>query len=307
MSLIILKEQFLNHMRRVNYSERTIRDYGFSLTYFLDWIKEKDIEQLKEIDKQIAGQYQTYLHTGRKTPKGKPLAVGVQYKELSGVKSFFAYLVSIDKMEVNPFDYITFPKLPKRLPRNIPSPIRMKRLLEKVDTSNAVGIRNKAIMEFFYATGVRKSELLRLTIYDIDLDNREAFIVSAKRERERIVPLTKTVCLWLDKYLNESRPMMPKAHETTSLFLSSKGGPLKESSISYAMRGLKKHGISCHTIRHTTATHLLKNGADIRHIQALLGHASLNSTQIYTHLDTKDLRKMVNKAHPRERMADHDR
>jgi site-specific recombinase XerD len=193
----------------------------------------------------------------------------------------------------------------KRLPRTILTPREVLRILDAVDTRSPQGLRDRAILETFYATGIRASELTGLTPYDVDTEERVLRVVLGKGGKDRNVPLTRAACRAIERYLEKGRPRLVRAR-CRYLFLGSWGGKLNRGMLSLIVRhwtqaaGVKKP-VTCHVFRHSVATHLLKGRADIRHIQVLLGHASLGTTERYTRVELQDLKQVIRRAHPRGR------
>ena len=169
-----------------------------------------------------------------------------------------------------------------------------------------LGLRDRATLETFYATGIRVSELAKLTPYDVDTQERTLRVLLGKGRKDRHVPLTRAAAAAIESYLAKGRPAIRGSSKSPYLFVASRGGYFHRALVSqlvrdYAKRaGIKKH-VTCHTLRHSVATHLLKGGADIRHIQVLLGHRSLRSTERYTRVELSDLRDVIRRAHPRGR------
>lgn len=181
-----------------------------------------------------------------------------------------------------------------------------KRVIEAPDTRTPEGLRDRAILETLYATGIRVSELGNLTPYDVDTEERVLKVVLGKGRKDRNVPLTRAAAEAIEAYLLKARPQLQGPRKVRFLFLQARGGKLDRATTARIVAcrtsdaGVKKH-VTPHTFRHTVATHLLKGRADIRHIQALLGHASLATTQRYTRVEVSDLRRVVERAHPRGR------
>jgi site-specific recombinase XerD len=181
-----------------------------------------------------------------------------------------------------------------------------RQLVEAPDTSTPLGLRDRAILETFYGTGIRAGELARLKCTDVDTEDRVLRVVLGKGAKDRNVPLTRAAAEAIEAWLAEGRPRTPGATRSAWLFLACRGGRLYASLLNDVVQeqakraGIERH-VTCHSLRHSVATHLLKGGADIRHIQALLGHASLQSTERYTHVEISDLSKVLKRAHPRGR------
>ncbi len=227
-----------------------------------------------------------------------------QARILSGLRSFFDYLVFEEYRETNPTDLIETPKIGRKLPESL-SEEEINQLLLNIDLSHPQGVRNKAILETLYSCGLRVSELVSLRISDLFFE--EGFIkVLGKGNKERFVPIHNFAMQQINNYISEIRVhIKPKKGFEDTLFLNRRGNGLSRQMIFTILKnlankiGLKKK-ISPHTLRHSFATHLLKNGADLRAIQQLLGHESITTTEIYVHLDRSYLKEVLDTYHPRK-------
>jgi len=302
---------FKEYLASNNFSERTVESYTLYIKQFLLFIEKyyQRIDSLEKITKETVLDYQNYL-ANYKTAKGKPLANITQRLKLQALKKFFLYLTKRDIILRDPTVIITFPKEEQRLPRNILTEKEVFKLLENTELRNPVSIRNRAIIETFYTTGIRTSELCNLKVSDIDLKGQTLTIVKGKGNKTRVVPLGQYGAYYLGLYLEKARKYMLRGerHDPGYLFLSLRGNPFNKSTINKSVIksilkniNLKNKSISCYTFRHSIATHLLKNKVDIMYIAALLGHASLRTTQRYLHVDISDLKRMHSLYHPREK------
>ena len=294
--------KYLEWMVVTNHSSTTIEVRTKYMKYFCEWCAERSIEKLAEINRDLIERFQRTLYTYKKK-NGKPLAAGSQYARLSALKMFFKYLVRQKVIEFSPASELQLPKLGKPLPKNIMSHEEVQSVMIQCDITNARGLRDRAIMELFYSNGIRRFELAALTMYDIDFDKGNLMIQKGKGNKGRVVPIGETSLKWLDKYLNESRPKLHHKVDEITLFLSHKGEPLTEAYLSKHIgkyireAGINKSG-ACHLFRHSIATLMLDNGADIRYIQEMLGHESIRSTQVYTRVSIKSLKNVHEKTHP---------
>ena len=204
----------------------------------------------------------------------------------------------------DPAAAVEYPRAELRLPRSILTRQEARKLVEAPDTRSPAGLRDRAVLETLYATGIRVSELKKLTLQDIDTEERVLRVVMGKGGKDRNVPLTRAAATALEAYLLNGRPKMRGARGSVLLFLAPRGGLLHASTANdivhtWAKKAGIKRTVTCHTFRHSVATHFLKGGADIRHIQALLGHASLATTERYTRVEVSDLMEVIRRAHPR--------
>ena len=256
------------------------------------------------MDRGVIAGFQASLATSH-SQRRRPYAVCSRGMMLSWVRKFFAYLVQSERLLMDPTVALRLPRMGRRLPRSTLTPKEMARLLGAPDTSTVLGLRDRALLEVLYGTGLRFSEVADLRLGDLELVERLLWVRKGKGDRDRVVPLGRWAVHWLRRYLkaNEDRR---RRLGTDRVFLTKKGNRLDNASLNrqlraYARRAHIAKSLTVHALRHTFATVLIKAGADVRHIQLLLGHAVLTSTQLYTHLNVADLRKAQQRYHPRER------
>lgn len=311
--LELMRGRFIEYLTALNYARWTVLNYGRDVRVFFDWLTENtSSNSIADVTAAQLSQYQIALYRleteDEKTGKKKQrLSTGAQANKLAAMKRFFLWLWQEGLIVHNPSAGVQMPKQPKTLPRNILTPAEAKRLIESVPTKKPRDIRDRAILEVMYATGIRLSELLDLTIYDVEMQTGTLRIEHGKGDETRLVPLTETAKTAIKLYLAEARSVFATEIGQIRLFVSSRsGGQLFADDIrriikkAYKAANIKKH-ISPHTLRHTCATHLLKGKADIRQIQKLLGHRRLSSTEIYTHVELGDLAEVIARCHPREK------
>ncbi len=274
-------KRFLSYLFQENYSKHTIRNYKVDLEDWFSYLKER------EPDYHIAREYLGTLLN--KKVSRKTIA-----RRLSSLRNFYSFLCLYEGLEDNPISGIITPKIPKKLPNFL----SISEVIRLIDTSfsGRFGIRNRAIIELFYSTGIRVSELSSLNIKDLDLSD-ETIRIMSKGKKERFVPFGSYAKEALIFYLKE------RVGEVEALFLNRFGHRLSERGMWMLLDRIRKHAgmarISPHTLRHSCATHLLEKGADIRSVQEFLGHKSISTTQIYTHLTWGHLKEVYDKAHPR--------
>lgn len=310
--LELLRNRFLEYLAALNYSAATLVNYGHDVRVFLDWLtKNTAVNSISDVTAAHLSKYQIALYQieieDEKTGEKKRLTPGTQSNKLAAMKRFFLWLWQEGLIVHNPSSSIQMPKQPKLLPKNILTSAEAKRLIESVPTRKPRDIRDRAILEVMYATGIRRAELIDLSIHDVDLSAGTLRIEHGKGDETRIVPIMATARTALKLYMEEARRCFATKPGQISLFVSSRsGGKLDPDDIVRIVRkacknaGIKKH-ITPHTLRHTCATHLLKGKADIRQIQKLLGHRRLSSTEIYTHVELGDLAEVISRCHPREK------
>jgi integrase/recombinase XerD len=219
------------------------------------------------------------------------------------VRAWFRWLVRNNHVLHNPASDLDMPKLEKRLPRAVLNEEETERVMMQPDLRDPLGVRDRAILETFYSTGIRRMELVNLKLYNLDRLRGTLSIWLGKGKKDRVVPIGERAVAWVDKYLREVRPQLVLEPDDGTLFLSIEGGPFHLDRMSMLVRGyveqanLGKCG-ACHMFRHTMATLMLENGADVRYIQEMLGHADLQSTQIYTQVSIGRLKRIHEATHP---------
>ena len=287
-------DKFIDYLQAErNASRYTVRNYEADLLGFFSFLREENIESLEEVDKNTLRDY-----LGQLMERG--FARTSISRKLSAVRSFYRYLQREELVSVSPAATISSPKLDRKLPEFL-SPEESTRLVEAPDLSTPAGLRDRAFLELLYAAGLRVSELVSLNTTQINLETRE-IRVWGKGAKERIVLMGDPAARALAVYLADGRPRLTGVF-TEALFLNQDGGRLTVRSVqsfvkAYAkLAGIEKD-VHPHMVRHTFATHLLNGGADLRVVQELLGHASLSSTQIYTHVSKSQARKVYLSAHP---------
>jgi integrase/recombinase XerC len=302
--------KYLNYLRVVrNASEHTLRNYALDLEAFKTFFEQeilrlpKEKEQapflIQDVDKRAIRSYLAALAAKKATKK-------TVLRRLSSLRSFYKFLVKERLIEHSPLEEIESPKLDKRIPVSLTYD-QVERLFEQPDISNYLGFRDRCIMELFYSSGLRISELVGLNRRDFDANNC-CLRVLGKGKKERVVPITHTAAKWLNDYLNHPERHLDiddhhKQVDEQAIFLNKWGKRLTARSVDRNFEAyLKASGlvgkITPHTIRHTIATHWLEKGMDLKTIQVLLGHRSLATTTIYTHVSSRLKKEVYDKAHP---------
>ena len=281
-----------------NASLYTIKNYRHEIRQFLDFLKEQGIDSWDSVDRYVLRRYLAWL-------QAEGYVKASIARRISELRSFCRYLVREDILDTNPIRVISSPKIPKRLP-NYLAPHEVEALLAAPDATVPQGQRDQAILEVLYASGLRVSELVSLNLSNLDLRHGE-LRVWGKGGKERLALLGQPACKALTRYIQDGRSKLIKENRATNaLFLNRLGSRLSTRSVSnvldkYAnLAGLERR-VTPHVMRHTFATHLLDGGADLRAVQELLGHASLSTTQIYTHVSQARAKEVYRKAHPRVR------
>lgn len=307
----LLSRYFLS-LQIANWSPRTIERRRYSLGRFVDWATERGAESHGEFTTEILEAYRRSLFHHRSARTNKPLKFATQASYLIAVKHWLGWLVEEGWLEINPAEKLQLPKVEHRLPSSYLTLDEVETLLGVVDLTTPSGLRDRAILETLYSTGMRRSELIALNLDDIDFDRGLVVIRQGKGRKDRVVPIGRRALQWLDKYLTDGRPALA-GEATDAIFPTTRGNRFHPVTLSSRVRsyldaaGIRRPG-SCHMLRHTAATLMLEGGADLRSIQTLLGHESLNTTQIYTHITIQRLREVHERTHPgsKDRPADDD-
>lgn len=279
-----------------NYSPHTVKAYLCDLHEFWQYLSTADHDKdfLSPQNWQIRG-YLGSLHL-------KGLSRTTVARKLASLRNFYNFLVRQKAIQENPLQLVVTPKIPKQLPRFIQYN-DLENLFDAIPTDTDLGLRNRAIWETLYASGLRVSELVGLDLDDVNF-GVGSIKVKGKGQKERLAPLGQHSIYWLQRYIDISRPKLKGHRDTEALFLNKNGRRLTDRGVRYIIDDCVKKGasalkVSPHWLRHSFATHMLERGADLRAVQELLGHMHLSTTQIYTHVTSARLREVYQKAHPR--------
>ena len=276
-------------------SENTINSYGIDLKLFLEYLRENEIPSFKQVNKDVIVNYM-------QSEKNNNKANSSILRSVSSLRKFFQYLAQEKIIEKDPMLLIDTPKKKQHLPQVLTKE-EVEKLLHSPNTGQVLGLRDRAMLELMYATGLRISEIINLKLEDLHL-TMGTLQTLGKGHKERIVPVGDEAIKWVNRYLEEARPKLLKQKRSNYLFLNFHGNNLTRQGVWKNLKaevrkaGIQKN-ITPHTLRHSFATHILENGADLRIVQELLGHADISTTQIYTHLSNKQLADIYNRAHPR--------
>jgi integrase/recombinase XerD len=277
-------------------SERRLRD-------FISWCDARDLKRPTEITRPILERYQRFLATYQKR-NGEPLSIRSQLTQLTPVRSFFSWLAKRHEILANPAADLDLPRPPKRLPQFILSAEDVEAVLKQPNVFEPLGLRDRAVLELLYSSGLRRMELINLKAQDLDFSRKTVFVREGKNRKDRLLPVSDRALHWNKRYLEEVRPGLLWASTDPGFFyLTREGERFNECWISrmvakYIDRAhIGKHG-ACHMFRHALATAMLENGADLRYVQAMLGHESPNTTQFYTHVAIRTLQAIHQATHP---------
>jgi integrase/recombinase XerD len=304
-TLATFSDEYLEWLRIHNRTEDAVQSRAYELKVFLCWSEERSLTLPAQITRSILESYQRFLWNYRKK-NGNPLGLTTQSSRLNGIKQFFSWLCRQRVLEANPASELELPKPGKRLPVEALTISETETVLSTPDISDPLGIRDRAMLELFYSTGIRRMELTNLHIEDLNMEKKLLQIRQGKGQKDRVVPVGTRALMWLEKYLDDTRPLLALSSDERGFFLTGYGTPFNSDVLSrlvaeYIQKAqIGKRG-SCHLFRHTCATHLLEGGADIRYIQQLLGHEKLETTAIYTEVSIIQLQAVHTRCHPAER------
>ena len=300
--LTVMMEEHLQALLVKNCSAQTVKNHRAYIEYFIHWCRERGITEPAEVTRPILEQYQRYLFHYRQK-NGRPLTFGSQNTRLVSLRMWFRWLARQRHILHNPASELELPRREYRLPKTILTVSEIEQVLSQPDIIDPLGLRDRALMEVLYSTGMRRMEVANLKLYDLDRERGIVTIRQGKGKKDRVVPMGERASAWVEKYIAEARPRMVTEPDDYTLFLSNTGerfdldylSELVHEHVEAAQIG--KRG-SCHMFRHTMATLMLENGADIRCIQQILGHASLETTQIYTQVSIRHLKQIHTATHP---------
>ncbi len=299
--------KFIESLKVQGQSPDTLRRRESDLRRFIGWCDDRGIEQPNEVTRPILESYQRYLFYYRQEHTNKPLGVRTQNQYVVSIKQWFKWLVRQNYLLFNPASDLIMMRPPKTLPVVL-SEDEVMALLNQPNISKALGIRDRAILELFYSTGLRRSELCRLELQDISFSRQTVFVRQGKGSKDRLIPVGERALGWLGRYVNGVRNQLLLSVDNPTLFLNDYGEVFNDVKLgSRVKRYMIKAGLdvpgSCHLLRHAMATHMLENGAEMRFIQAMLGHARLTSTQVYTHVSIRKLQQVHAETHPAKSKA----
>ncbi len=300
---------YLEWMRVKNYSERTVENRELYLSYFIAWCQERGLNKPSEITKPILERYQRTLYYYRKRD-GRPLSFRTQHARIVPVRAYFKFLARQNLILYNPAADLDLPRIEHRLPKHVLSAAEAEQVIAQPDLNELLGLRDRAILELFYSTGIRRMEAIGLQLYDLDAERGTLIIRLGKGKKDRVVPIGERAAAWVEKYVLEVRGQLLVPPDNGTLFLTKDGESFTRNRMSQLVREyvdaakIGKRG-SCHLFRHTMATLMLEGGADIRYIQEMLGHAKLETTQIYTQVSIRQLKAIHDATHPGAKLQRH--
>src|SRR5271170_2410549 len=297
-----LMHEHLNALRVRGYSEHTVESREAYIGFFLHWAYEHGLHEPTEITRPVLERYQRYLFFYRKK-NGEPLTFRSQHTRLVPLRVWFKWMTRQNHILHNPASEIDLPRVGRTLPKNILSVQEVELVMMQPNLADPLGLRDRAILEVIYASGLRRLEVVNLKLFDLQLDRGLIVVRQGKGKKDRYVPIGERATAWLQKYIAEARPQLAIEPDDLTVFLTAEGEPFSRDHLTWAVRDriaaakLGKVG-ACHLLRHCMATHMHENGADIRYIQQILGHEDIKTTQIYTHVALRALQQVYAATHP---------
>jgi integrase/recombinase XerD len=301
LALSPLVRAYLGALEVRGFSPYTLRGLEHNLYLFLVWCEERAITRASEVTRPMILRYQRWVFHYRQ-PSGKPLGVRAQQHRLHAVIGLFRWLTRENYLLYNPATEIELPKGEKRLPKNILTVEQAERVMMQPDVEEPFGLRDRTILEVLYSTGLRRMELCNLGLFDIDCERGTLRVEQGKGRKDRMVPIGERAVRWVEKYLSDVRPRFAREPDHGRLFITHMGDPMGLNTMSQMVQEyVRAAGItsgSCHLFRHSVATLMLEGGADIRWVQAMLGHENIQSTELYTHVSIRKLKEIHSITHP---------
>ncbi|MCX5792383.1 MAG: tyrosine-type recombinase/integrase [Elusimicrobia bacterium] len=304
-----LADRYLTWMVATRYAEDTVKGAASNLSWLLRYLEGQGIDRIADVTTEILEDYSLCLRKQRNTRhEDRKISLAQVLHRLFTAKQFFGWLLERMVILINPAEDLELPRLPATLPQTILTQKEAQRLMDAPELKSPVGYRDKALLEVLYSTGIRVSELFRLKVSDFDPKSRTLFVREGKGGKDRILPLPMIAAGYLKEYIERVRPRFVKTlkHDAGIVFLTYTGCSLNINKMTEIFKrttkaaGIDKH-VTAMILRHSIASHLLENGMDIRYIQEFMGHEKLSTTQIYSRVTLDGLRKMYNKAHPKEK------
>lgn len=292
---------YLDHCAQRGFTADTIDSRRRHLRLFTEWLTERHVLDAAQISRAMVERYQRHLFNARQG-NGRPYTINYQIQRVKPLEMLFRWAVKRHRLPANPASDLDYPRPIRRLPEVLTID-EAEAILSEPDTASPLGLRDRAMLEMLYSTGMRRFELCRLRLDDIDETAGLVRINQGKGRKDRIVPVGERALGWCARYREGVRSSFNPSQDEMTLFLSHRGRPITRDMVSAIARrfieqsGVRKKG-SCHIFRHTMATLLLQNGCDVRVIQEMLGHAKLDTTALYTHVGVKHLKQAHSAFHP---------
>lgn len=298
--------EFKTYITTRGFAEKTVKKYLNELELLFSWLEERQIKEPKEVNKHVIMDYYKRIHD-YKGATGCGWSPSTRHNHLVVIRKFFYFLTQFDYIEKNPTDYVELPKTEAGLPMSLLKDSEAKRILESIDSSMELALRDRAIIELLYSTAVRANELCHIEIGDVDFEARQIIIRVPKggKSKQRVVPFGTFADKTLREYIEYLRPQLVNGY-SKALFLTKRGFMMNTHFLcelvkEYAAKAGIQTKITTHSFRVGCATEMLRNGADVRYVQTLLGHKRIETTQIYTRVNIEDLKRIHKRYHPREK------
>jgi len=307
LALTPLVRAYLDALEVRGFSIYTLKNLEHNLYLFLVWCEERAVTRASDVTRPMILRYQRYVFHYRQQPSGKPLGVRAQQHRLQCIIGLFRWLTRENHLLYNPATEIELPRTGRQLPRTVLTANEADRVMNQPDINEVIGMRDRALLEVLYSTGLRRMELVHLGVFDVDTTSGTVTVRQGKGRRDRFVPIGERAAAWVEKYVRDVRPQLAREPDPGNLFITHLGEAMGLNSVSSIVHdyveaaGINKSG-SCHLFRHTVATLMLEGGADIRFVQAMLGHENIQSTEIYTHVAIRKLREIHAATHPGARL-----
>ncbi|ULH27633.1 tyrosine-type recombinase/integrase [Leptospira weilii] len=286
------------------HSRSTLENTYWNLMNFFDWCRLREIRHPNEVTLSLLERYRNQVIGLKNKMNGKELSNNNKHKRLTSVREYFGWLARKRVLLVDPSLDLEIPKYVKRnIPHNVLSVEEAEKILSVPDVTTVLGLRDRTMLEVVYSTGIRRMELGNLCLSDIDFQTRTVLVREGKGKKTRVIPISERALSWVRRYLERSRFVLSRNADEPHLFLGKSGRKMEHGSITSLFAVFReaasvKKRQAVHIFRHTTATGMLDNGADIRHVQEMLGHETLSTTQIYTHVAIRKLKEVYDKTHP---------
>lgn len=307
LALSPLVRAYLDALEVRGFSWYTLKNLEYNLYVFLVWCEERAVTRVTDITRPMILRYQRYNFHYRQPNNDKPLGVRAQQHRLHAVIGLFRWLTRESYILFNPATEIDVPKHEKRLPKHILTAHEADLVMNQPDINESLGIRDRAILEVLYSTGLRRMEIIHLGVFDVDLERGTVMVRQGKGRKDRLIPIGERAIAWVQKYLTDVRPQLVHEPDDGILFVGHRGEEMGLNTMSSLVHdyvkasGIPKSG-SCHLFRHSVATLMLEGGADIRWVQAMLGHENIKSTELYTHVTIRKLKEIHSLTHPGAKM-----
>ncbi|WP_454254226.1 tyrosine-type recombinase/integrase [Pseudomonas sp. Marseille-Q8238] len=307
-SLLACVPFYIEDCLALGQSDATANTKAALLQMFVHWSEQQGISEVTQVDLALLERYRKYVYRYRKHRDNTPLELSTQRMRLMAVTGLLKRLHYYGIVLSDDYSKFPLPKVNRKIPKQIPDEDEIDPILHQTLTKGRMGLRDRAILEVYYATGIRRAELAGLDIRDVDFKQKVVTVRKGKGGLDRRVPIAQQSLDRVEQYLNEVRGSLATMASGEALFLGITGKRIQKSKLTTLVGGyIRRSGIgksgSCHALRHATATHMLRNGADIRYVQEMLGHRCIESTQIYTHVTITDLQGVYSRTHPAEQDA----